>query len=112
MTESADVVVDVAVLPSVTLDIATGPAGPRGPRGPMGPEGPEGAEGASAVPVPFHQATPAATWTILHSLGTKPSVVVLLDSDPTVPVVTDVFYPDLATVVLEFLSPESGYAYL
>jgi hypothetical protein len=73
---------------------------------------PQGPQGPATPVVTFRQATPAATWTILHSLASKPSVVVLLDSDPTVPVVTDVFYPDLATVVLEFLSPESGYAYL
>jgi hypothetical protein len=100
MTESADVVVDVTALSHPTVDIAVGPQGPQGPPGPPG------------AAFGFHQATPAATWTILHSLASKPSVVVLLDSDPTVPVVTDVFYPDLATVVLEFLSPESGYAYL
>jgi hypothetical protein len=104
------VTVDVTRPPSVTVDvtpattaavaIVTGPPGPQGPPGPAG-----------AI-FSFHQATPAATWTILHSLASKPSVVVLLDSDPTVPVVTDVVYPDLATVVLEFLSPESGYAYL
>lgn len=107
------VTVDVTRPPSVTVDvtpaataavaIVTGPPGPQGPTGPPGPSG---------AAFSFHQTTPAATWTILHSLTKKPPVVILLDSDPTVPVVTDVTYLDLDTVVLEFLSPESGYAYL
>lgn len=87
-------------------DGATGPAGPAGAPGPAGPEGP------TTPVVTFRQATPAATWTIPHPLATKPPVVVLLDTAPTVPVTTDTYYPDSNTVVLEFPSPESGYAHL
>lgn len=138
MSDSVDV--DVARPPAATvgvvpgahavIDVASGisgPAGPPGPQGPAGPTGPTGATGATGPtgpigpagpqgpPTPvvtFRQATPAATWTIPHPLATKPPVVVLLDTAPTVPVTTDTFYPDSNTVVLEFPSPESGYAHL
>lgn len=106
------VTVDVTRPPSVTVDVTPATTavaivtGPPGPQGPAGPPGPSGAAFA------FHQTTPAATWTISHSLTKKPPVVILLDSAPTVPVVTDTVYPDTDTVVLEFPSPESGYAYL
>lgn len=88
------------------LSLAAGIPGPPGPQGPAGPTGP-------AAPVyVFRQATPAATWTIVHMLGRKPPVVVVLDTAPTVAVFTDVVYPDLDTIVLEFPTAESGYAHL
>jgi hypothetical protein len=67
---------------------------------------------AGAPIPPYVQLVPASTWTITHNLGTVPSVVLLTDSDPGIPVITDFSYPDLNTVVVEWPSAESGKAYL
>jgi len=75
----------------------------------QGPTGPPGAAGATYV---HTQSTPAATWTIPHNLNTILSVVLLLDSDPTNPVWSDVSYPDLNTAVVSLPSAASGKAYL
>jgi hypothetical protein len=56
--------------------------------------------------------SPAATWTWIHNLNSRPPITTFLDSDPEEPVITDVFYPDLNTVVIEWPSPESGKAYI
>lgn len=74
-----------------------------------GVQGPPGASGNTFVHV---QSTPAATWTITHNLGTKPAVVLELASDPDALVFTDLTYPDLNTVVVEWPTAESGKAYL
>lgn len=59
-----------------------------------------------------YQATPAASWMITHNLGRKPPVALFLDSDPDTVVHTDVYHPDLNTVLIEWPSPESGWVYL
>lgn len=91
--------VDILLVPTVdVMDIII-----------TGPQGPAGPAGGTYV---HTQASPAATWTIPHNLNTILSVVILLDSAPTVPVYTDVTYPDLNHAVLTFPSAESGKAYL
>lgn len=75
----------------------------------QGPQGPQGPAGASYV---YTQSAPAATWTITHNLNTVLSVVLLTDALPGIPQITDVSYPDLNTVVVEWPSPETGKAYL
>jgi hypothetical protein len=59
-----------------------------------------------------HQINPGATWSIVHNLGTKPSVVLFLDEDLTESVFTDLSYPDTSTLVVEWPSPQTGWAYL
>ena len=56
------------------------------------------------------QASPAAIWNITHTLGGKPSVMVV-DSADTV-VVGDVTYVSNTEIRVEFTSLFSGYAYL
>ena len=51
-----------------------------------------------------------ATWTILHSFGRHPNVV-LIDADDEM-ILTDLEYPDLATVVATFPAPTTGKAIL
>ena len=59
----------------------------------------------------FHdQTVPVATWTILHSFGRYPNVV-LIDDDNEM-IMTDLEYPDLATVVATFPAPTTGKAIL
>lgn len=72
-----------------------------------GPQGPPGA----SVP-PLHQTAPAATWTITHNLGFKPGVQLFTDDDGDQQVYTDVSYPDDNTVVIEWPSPTTGWAYV
>lgn len=56
------------------------------------------------------QATPAATWTITHNLGTTPVTVL---TDPTGQVVwAEIDYPDVNTAVVTFASPFAGIAVL
>lgn len=75
--------------------------------------GPRGAPGASGgVIPPFHQVTPAASWTWVHNLGRKPSIVILLDDDPQQPVYSDTFYIDENTLTVEFPVAVSGYLYI
>lgn len=68
-----------------------------------GPRGPAGDGGFTHV-----QADAAATWTIEHSLGRYPAAVtVVIDGDEWD---TDVFYPDVAHVVITFSQPRAGRA--
>lgn len=62
--------------------------------------------------IKFHQTAPAATWTISHNRNNKPDVVLLSDDDGNERVFTDVSYPDDATVVVEWPSPTTGWAYI
>jgi len=56
------------------------------------------------------QGSPSSTWTINHTLGGYPSVMVV-DSASTV-VIGEVSYVSTSQVVVEFTAPFSGYAYL
>lgn len=54
----------------------------------------------------FSQATAQSVWTITHSLGYDPDVVVKTnDGEVMIP---DVFYPNVTTVRLEFAFPMTG----
>jgi hypothetical protein len=68
--------------------------------------------GGAVAPIKFHQAVPAATWTVLHDRNTKPPVLLITDSDGDQTVFTDVTYPDDSTIVIEWPSAESGWAYV
>lgn len=68
-----------------------------------GPPGPPGAAGAVYT---HTQSSPAATWTITHTLGRKPAAVTVWQSDELV--YTDVDAPDTTTVVITFPSPMTG----
>lgn len=74
--------------------------------------GPMGAAGPAGVHLPPFLFTAAATWTVVHNLGRKPPVVLELASDPAGVYITDVTYPDLNTLVVEWPAPESGKAYV
>lgn len=78
-------------------------------RGPAGPVGPAGASGSH---LEYIQSAAAATWTWVHNLGTRPAVTLFLSGAPSELVYTDVSYPDLNTVVIEWPSAESGKAYI
>jgi hypothetical protein len=64
------------------------------------------------IPFVHQQSAPAASWPITHGLGKFPSVVLVLDSDPTEAVYTDVQYTDENNLTVVWPSPESGKAYL
>lgn len=72
-----------------------------GTAGPPGPVGPAGGEGVVHV-----QSTPAATWTVTHSLGRVPFGSEVLIDDQVV--IADVEYPDESTVVVTFAAPQQG----
>lgn len=106
-------------MPPVSGGVIVPVPGVPGQKGDKGDKGDPGE--ASTVPGPpgppgdtysFQQVAPAATWTIEHNLGTKPPVALFLDEDPHVPVHTDVSYPDNNTIVIEWPSPESGWAFM
>jgi hypothetical protein len=81
-------------------------------KGPQGDDGPPGPPGPPGVVVSYHQATPAATWSITHGLGGRPDTVLILDESPAERVYTDVTYPDDQTVVIEWPTAVSGWAYI
>lgn len=58
----------------------------------------------------YSQVAPAATWTISHGLGTKPSVTIVADDGSEL--IAEVEYPDDQTTVITFGQPYSGLAYL
>lgn len=71
--------------------------------------GPPGATGAAGDGGFTHtQASPAATWTIPNTLGRYPAAVLVVVGDKLV--LTDVEFPDLATIVVSFASPQTGRA--
>lgn len=71
--------------------------------GPAGPPGPAG--GASFL---FTQATPSASWVVVHNLNTLVNVTVL--NSAQVIVETDVAETDLNTTTISFSTPQTGYA--
>jgi hypothetical protein len=58
-----------------------------------------------------HQTSPAASWNVPHGLGMFREPVVILDSDPTKPVLTDVTLVDANTAVIVFPTPVTGWAH-
>lgn len=66
----------------------------------------------SAPVVAHHQIVPAATWTVLHDLEGKPDINLFEDSEPLVPVFTDVSHPEPGVIVVEWPEPTTGWAYV
>lgn len=101
-------VTNPGVVPGATLDLGLDDEGVRF----ITRQGPPGASGAGVVSVPYRFSVPSATWTIEHNKNGKPAITLFLDSDPNEPVYTDVGYPDDSTIIVEWASPVTGYAYL
>lgn len=69
-------------------------------------------EAGAVSPIKVHFSAPASTWTIPHDRNTKPDIILVTDADGQARVYTDVSYPDDSTVVVEWPSPETGWAYI
>ena len=74
-----------------------------------GLQGPPGSAGGAFT---YQQSTPAATWTVAHNLNKRPAVVLVLDSDLTRQVFTDVFYVDENNLSIEWDQPVTGFVYI
>jgi hypothetical protein len=61
----------------------------------------------AARPRVFAQEEPAATWTIEHDRGGRPAVTVIVDGRR---VFAGIEYPDDATIVVTFRTPQVGEA--
>lgn len=73
-----------------------------------------GGIGLLSIPVNNYthsQAVPSATWTITHSFGKYPSVMVVNPSRSQIAYST-LTYTDTNTVTITFSAPQDGYAYL
>jgi hypothetical protein len=68
------------------------------------------ASGATDFYMQHDQTVPIATWAILHAFGRHPNVTIIDDDNEMV--LTDLEYPDLATVVATFPAPTTGKAIL
>jgi hypothetical protein len=88
---------------TVYVDFQGGIQGAVGPQGPPGPSAP-------TLRFVFNQATPSSFWSINHSLGGFPAVVVV-DSANTV-VYGMIEYVDATQVTVTFSAPFSGKAFL
>lgn len=80
-------------------------------QGILQPCGAGGGGGEPSEGYVHHQEAPASTWTVVHNLNTKPDLVLVVEPDLTERVYTAVTYPDMNTAVVEWPSPESGWAY-
>jgi hypothetical protein len=58
----------------------------------------------------FHQNTPASQWTITHTFGVKPNVMLLLPDGEIFD--ADIVLPDNATVIVVHANPQTGTAVL
>jgi hypothetical protein len=74
-----------------------------------GPPGPTGPSGTGFV---YHQTAPASSWPVTHNLNTKPWVHTVLDGDSGEASIPDVQYLDANSLLVEFPSPVTGYAYM
>jgi hypothetical protein len=124
--EVVDTAVDVVVVHEPSLVVISdcvgrrGPEGPEGPQGPEGPEGPQGEVGPQGIQGPpgipggsyffYTQATPAATWIIVHNLNNWVHCTLMDAGRETI--LADVVRTDVNTVTVTFSQPQSGYAYL
>jgi hypothetical protein len=70
----------------------------------------EGSGGGTNLYLQHDQDVPIATWAILHAFGRHPMVTILDDGNEMI--MTDLEYPDLATVVATFPAPTTGKAIL
>ena len=86
---------------------ATGPKGEQGDKGDTGPQGLQGPPGPTPLLGYVHtQSSPAATWSVSHTLGRFPFGSEIVISDEKV--FADITYPDASTAVVTFASPRSG----
>jgi hypothetical protein len=74
----------------------------------VGAQGPAGSAGS--VFYTYNQATPAATWTITHSLGGYPTATVIDSSGNNCE--GTISYTNANTMVITFTSAFSGTAYI
>ena len=84
--------------------------GASGFQGPIGPPGPIGAAGISGGSFTFEQQTNSTSWSITHNLGYRPSVLAI-DYGGNI-IEGDIVHVNVNTVNLNFISAETGYAYL
>lgn len=77
-------------------------------RGPKGDPGLPGVPGGTVIE--WDQTTPAATWSIPHTHGPAPKVVLVMDGDDG-PSWTDTSF-QTGLVILEFPDPQTGKAYI
>lgn len=100
----------LAVTPApVGTPVVVGPRGPQGDPGPAGPAGPQGLSG-SGLNYVHTQATPASVWSITHTLGKLPAVVVIDSANEVCE--GDIAYPSATQVVITFSAAFSGRAIL
>lgn len=97
-----------------------GPQGPEGPQGPKGDQGDQGQQGiqgpagTSADPTFYsfvhEQQADSDTWTITHNLGYRPAVSIQDYAKNGIE--GDVDHIDVNSLVVNFNTGVSGYAYL
>lgn len=91
---------------NVVTSVASGPQGPPGPQGPAGSSG----GGVGGGNFAFEQQTNSNTWTINHNLGYRPAILAI-DYGGNI-IEGDIVHVNVNTVTLNFVSSETGYAYL
>lgn len=89
--------------------IAEGPQGSAGPQGPQGETGPQGPAGDPFAFV-WEQASPSATWVIVHNLGAFLNATVVDSAGSQVE--GEVLFQDGNTIVISFAGPFSGRAFI
>lgn len=96
-------VTELVIEDEVVQDLVVEVAGPQGVPGPTGPPGPVGA------PLVYVQATPSASWVIVHGLGRTPGVTLVVDGRVEY---TEITYPDLNTALVTWPQATAGRAEL
>jgi hypothetical protein len=107
LTIPEEIVVQIA---EVGVQGPEGPEGPAGDPGPEGPQGPPGTPGSAPQAYTHDQASPSATWTIVHNLGYYPNVATVDSAGDEVEGL--VTYADVNTVTIVFSAAFGGKAYL
>jgi len=108
VTETVDVLIttdSTGVVVSDVQDVEVVELLEDGPQGPPGPPGPVG----------FYthvQTNPAAEWPINHNLGARAMPTLILASNPSEPVFTDVVFVDENSLLVQWTQPETGWAYI
>lgn len=76
----------------------------------VGPQGPQGEPGQSATIYQHTQSSAASTWTIAHNLGSRP--VVQSFNVGGIEILGSVQHLSDNVLVVEFVTPQAGYARL
>lgn len=87
-----------------------GKQGEQGPPGPQGPQGIPGVADTTSFSQVFEQQVISSTWTINHNLGYRPAVFVRDYGNNNLE--CDVQHSSASSLTLNFLSENTGYAYL